>query len=87
MAKTMHSCLLAMGLLATMFASGCTVHAGYYDPYYHDRHPVGGEVVFYQRWESDTHREHRDLNRRNRDEQKEYWEWRHNHDERHDDHH
>ena len=35
-------CAIAAATLCT----GYTVHAGYYDPYYHDRHPVAGEVVF-----------------------------------------
>jgi len=85
MSKTLQSGLLAATIAVAGFTSGCTVHAGYYDPYYHDRHPVGGEVVFYQNWETETHRDHRELNRRNRDEQKEYWEWRHRHND-HDDH-
>ena len=87
MAKKAHKYLLAAAMAAAVFATGCTVHAGYYDPYYHDRHPWGGEVTYYQQWETETHRDHDDFNRRNKNEQKEYWEWRHKHDDHHEDHH
>jgi hypothetical protein len=60
--------------------TGCAVHARVYDPYYHDYHPWNhDEIVYYQNWERETHREHRDFRRRNSDEQKEYWDWRHKH--------
>jgi hypothetical protein len=80
MTRKIKSRLLAAAIAATLFPAGCTVHAGYYDPYYHDRHPYDGEVVYYQQWEGETHRQHVDLNHRNKDEQKEYWEWRHKND-------
>lgn len=78
------SARLAPLVLSAAFASsvvitGCTVHAGYYDPYYHDRHPWNGEVVYYDQWEHETHREHKDFKHRSKDEQKEYWDWRHKH--------
>ena len=79
----LQSGLLAATFVVAAFTTGCTVHAGYYDPYYHDRHPYDGEVVFYQQWETETHRDHVDLNHRNKNEQKEYWDWRHKHDDHH----
>jgi hypothetical protein len=82
-AKKIHSCVLSAVMSTVALTSGCAVHAGYYDPYYHDRHPVDGEVVYYQRWETDTHRDHVDLNHRSKEEQKQYWDWRHSHDEHH----
>jgi len=36
------------------------------------------ETGYYQRWETDTHRHHEDFRRRNKEEQQEYWNWRHN---------
>jgi hypothetical protein len=75
-----HSALqLALVILFAGLSTGCTVHAGYYDPYYHDRHPWSGEVVYYQQWETETHRDHRDFKKRSQDEQKQYWDWRHQH--------
>lgn len=65
---------------AALLMSGCTVRAGYYDPYYHDRHVWSGEVTYYNQWEHDTHREHRDFDKRRDEEKKEYWEWRHSHE-------
>jgi hypothetical protein len=66
--------------------TGCATHR-VYDPYYHDYHQWNQpEQVYYQQWEGETHRDHRDLNQRAADEQKEYWTWRHNHPDadRHD---
>jgi hypothetical protein len=81
--KKASSCLLVAATAAVLWTSGCTVHAGYYDPYYHDYHPVQGEVVYYGQWETETHREHKELKQRNKDEQKEYWDWRHKHGDHH----
>ena len=66
-----------LGALVTSFAlaapavvSGCATHR-VYDPAYSDYHVWNGqEVVLYQRWEGDTHREHKDFNKRPADEQK-----------------
>jgi hypothetical protein len=71
------SCLLAAAFAIPLMCTGCTVHAGYYDPYYHDYHPISGEVVYYNQWETNTHRTHVELKDRSKDEQKEYWDWRH----------
>lgn len=58
--------------------SGCSDHARYYDAEYRDYHPWNhGEVAYYNRWEVETHREHRDFDRRSAEEQREYWKWRH----------
>ena len=77
---------LAAACLAPLFLTDCTVHAGYYDdPYYHDRHVwSGGEVVYYNQWEHDTHRDHMDFKRRNDADRKAYWDWRHDHGRDHD---
>jgi hypothetical protein len=88
----MHSKILrwlALSVLATSMlgAIGCGGGPHYYrayDPYYHDYHPWNhDEVVYYQRWEGDTHRKHVDFRKRNADEQKEYWTWRHSQDHDH----
>jgi hypothetical protein len=77
--------LTTAGLLATVMASGCAVHAGVgyrvYDPYYTDYHVWNdGEVGFYNRWTVETHRDsHRDFRKLNHDDQHEYWKWRHEH--------
>jgi hypothetical protein len=38
------------------------------------------ETVYYNQWERDTHREHKDLNKRNEAEQREYSDWRRSRD-------
>ena len=77
--KWLPSLLMAGVLVIPAVITGCAEHTTrVYDPYYSDYHVWDrNEVVYYQRWEGDTHREHKDFNRRNADEQKEYWNWRH----------
>ena len=71
--------VLAAAIACPAFLSGCAVHARVYDPYYHDYHVWVDEEPYYSQWENNTHREHKDFNKRNKDEQKEYWDWRHSH--------
>lgn len=78
--------LLAAAIAAPVLTTGCAVHARIYDPYYHDYHVWATEEPYYSQWEHDTHREHRDFDKRSADEQKNYWDWRHK-QEGHDDHH
>jgi hypothetical protein len=75
--------LMASTMAVPVFITGCATHAeaGYrvYDPYYGDYHTWdNGEAVYYSRWENETHRNHEDFRKRNSDEQKQYWTWRHN---------
>ena len=65
--------ILASGVLLT----GCRDRGSYHDPYYHDDHPRASEQPYYDRWEQETHREHKELNQRDHEEQKQYWDWRH----------
>lgn len=79
------SILLAVTLFSPVVFGGCAVRASYrvYDPGHADYHVWdGNEGVYYQRWEVETHRDHREFKKRHSDEQKEYWTWRHDH---HDD--
>lgn len=75
---------LITALVAPVVIAGCAarVETGYrvYDPYYGDYHVWdNSEVVYYQQWEKETHRRHEDFRKRDQEEQREYWEWRHNH--------
>ena len=77
------SLVLLTALVSPVVLSGCEDHR-VYDPYYNDYHVWNNdEVVYYHRWEHDTHRDDRDFNHRSKDEQKEYWTWRHNRDHDH----
>jgi hypothetical protein len=72
--------VLAAALTAPLI-SGCAVHARVYDPYYNDYHDWNGETVYYSQWETETHHQHMDFNKRSKDEQKQYWDWRHSHEQ------
>jgi len=79
--RILNSLLLAAVLISPAAITGCAARASYrvYDPYYEDYHDWDHhEVVYYNQWEHDTHRDHRDFNKRDKDEQKQYWDWRHN---------
>ena len=69
---------ISAALMIPILLGGCAVRARVYDPYYHDYHPWAGEDSYYLRWEHDTHRDHMDFNRRNDNDKKEYWDYRHN---------
>ncbi|MGH9714026.1 MAG: hypothetical protein ACRD5M_12085 [Candidatus Acidiferrales bacterium] len=84
------SLLLAAALISPAVMAGCAAHASYrvYDPHHQDYHRWDDhEARFYVQWEGETHREHRDFDKRDERDQKEYWDWRHNHsDYDHDKH-
>ena len=77
------SLLLGAALASSVAGLACGGHHYYraYDPYYHDYHEWNdNEVVFYNQWTVETHRDpHRDFRKLHHDEQNEYWKWRHEH--------
>jgi hypothetical protein len=77
---TLRTVGLAGSLALSVFTMGCAEHR-YYDPYYHDYHTWNdAEIVYYQRWCVETHRDpHREFRHISHDEQREYWNWRHSH--------
>jgi hypothetical protein len=83
------SFFLASALALAVLGMGCGGHHAYrvYDPYYTDYHVWNDhEVVYYNQWAGETHRDpHRDFRKIPPGEQKEYWTWRHNHGD--NDHH
>ena len=86
--KYLSSLLLAVAFLAPALTTGCGGGYRVYDPYYNDYHRWNGhETVYYNRWVTENHRENRDFRKLDRDDQKQYWTWRHGHDDHHDDHH
>jgi len=69
--------LLMAGALAfpvTGLLGGCAGQAG-------NQAQAGpqDESALYARWEAETHRDHRDIGQRNKDEQDEYQNWRRDH--------
>jgi hypothetical protein len=79
--------LLSVFSLATL---GCADHHYYraYDPYYNDYHRWDDhERIYYEQWSRENHRdEHRDFRQLDKNEQKEYWTWRHSHPDQDHDH-
>lgn len=73
--------------ISQVIVTGCVAQVGVryrlYDPYYRDYHEFDGrEQGFYGRWTVETHREpRRDFRRLKKEEQQEYWNWRHAHPE------
>jgi hypothetical protein len=88
---SLSSLLLAAALTSSFAGMACSEHHSYrvYDPYYTDYHVWNNdEVVYYDRWAGETHRDaHRDFRKLRPEEQKEYWTWRHNHGDHDRDHH
>ena len=71
--RKIHTCLLAAAMTAALLPTGCRVV---------NQPPANNETVYYQKWETETHRPHVELTQRTKDEQKEYSDWR----EKHPDH-
>ena len=75
--RCLSALVVSFALAGPAVMTGCATHR-VYDPAYNDYHVWNDqEVVFYQRWEGETHREHKEFNKRPVDEQKVYWTWRH----------
>jgi hypothetical protein len=71
--------LLAVALASPVLIGGCAEHVRYYDADHADYHTWNhGEVVYYDRWEHETHRDHQDFSHRSDSDKKEYYTWRHN---------
>ncbi len=87
--RLVSSLFLAVALTSAVLGTACAEHHYYrvYDPYYSDYHVWNhDEVVYYNQWAGEHHRDpHRDFRRLPPEEQKEYWTWRHGHGD-HDHH-
>lgn len=73
---------LAVAFLFSTATMGCARRDSgrVYDSEHRDYHQWdSNENSYYQRWEAETHRNHKDFQQRSRDEQNEYWNWRHQH--------
>lgn len=82
--RHLYRCFCSLALTAALASivglSGCAARASYrvYDPDHEDYHRWDDhEASFYVQWENETRREHRDFDKRDRDDQKQYWTWRH----------
>jgi hypothetical protein len=71
--RKIYSCLLAVAMAAVIVSTGCKVV---------NQPPANNsETVYYQQWDTETHRPHVVLEQRNKDEQKEYQDWRQKRDD------
>jgi hypothetical protein len=61
--------LFAAALATSPLTTGCRSHSG--------------EAAHYNQWEAETHRDHKDINQRPPEEQKEYSDWRQKHPDNH----
>lgn len=64
----------AVVAVALAFSAGISCYHHYDNDDHH--HWSDAERPYYQRWEQETHRDHKDWDQRNGDEQKAYWQWR-----------
>jgi hypothetical protein len=70
--------VLAVALAGPVLVAGCEGEVRTYDVGYGDYHTWNHhEVVYYDNWEHETHRDHVDFAKRNDAEKKEYYSWRH----------
>ena len=75
--------------VASVMMTACVSHAGVeyyrvYDPFYSDYHVWGPpEIDYYNTWIIETHRPHREFRELPREEQREYFTWRHARPQRH----
>jgi hypothetical protein len=73
---------MTLSLPAWNTACAVRVSSGYrvYDPYHRDYHTWDDrEIVFYNQWRTENHRDQREFRKLNREDQKQYWNWRHDH--------
>ena len=78
MARVWLPYLVGAAILVPLGTAGCAHEYRVYDDGHRDYHVWNrSEVTFYARWETETHRDHREFRDRKGDEQREYFEWRH----------
>jgi len=68
--------------IAFVLVVGCSARVGYtsYDPYYHDYHAWNDtEVPHYNAWIVETHHNNVEYSHLSKDDQENYWKWRHDH--------
>ena len=71
--------LLSAAMVVPALTLGCSGnHDRVYDADHGDYHTWNNnETVSYQQWETENHYDHKDFKVRTKDEQKQYFDWRH----------
>jgi hypothetical protein len=70
--------LLSAFVIAGAVTAPAAVVTGCYHQHYHGSWS-DAEGPYYTRWETETHRDHKEWSARNTGEQQEYWNWRQSH--------
>ena len=72
--------LLTTAMLMPLLITGCAAHVRYYDEYGGDYHSWNGhEDRSYRAYWGERHENYREYKTLNKDEQRDYWKWRHEH--------
>jgi hypothetical protein len=70
--------LLVLGSGMCLAFAGCEGRVSYYDDYHHDYHRWNNhEVIVYRSYYDTSHRPYREYNSLSKEEQRDYWKWRH----------
>jgi hypothetical protein len=82
--QILSSTFLGASLLIGAASLGCAARVRVYDEYHSDYHvwDHNEDVAFRAYW-SEHHEPYRDYNKLNKDEQRDYWNWRHDHPDKH----
>jgi hypothetical protein len=76
--------VLAAAIVVPLAAAGCYTRVRVYDEYHTDYHRWDDhEDRAYRGWLAERHYDYREYNRLDRDKQHDYWNWRHDHPDRH----
>ncbi len=78
--RFLSSICFAAALLIAVGDIGCAGRVRVYDEYHSDYHVWGhDEDLAYRQYWSNQHQPYREYGKLNKDEQKDYWTWRHDH--------
>ena len=82
--RILGSAFLGSVVLISIASAGCAGRVRVYDEYHSDYHNWDhDEDVRYRAYLSDRHEDYRDYKKLNKDQQKDYWNWRHDHPDNH----
>jgi hypothetical protein len=72
----------SVAMMLPVVNTGCAARARVYDSYHSDYHRWDDRA--YRRYLAEKHEPYRDFKKQDRDKQRDYWNWRHDHpDDRH----
>lgn len=82
--RILGSAFLGAVLLISIASAGCAGRVRVYDADHSDYHNWNhDEDVRYRAYLNEHHEGYRDYNKLNKDQQKDYWNWRHDHPDNH----